>query len=166
METEKLYKKIRRLLIFFSLALVVSGITAIPVQWEMEQLIKMRFLVPSELMPWLYKVKEGIDYTSLNHSYLLYGFDWLAFAHIVIALFFIGPIKDPVKNIFIIETGMIACVLIFPLAFICGSMRGIPLFWTLIDCSFGVIGLIPLYLARKYTRQLEEKISTNTLSTI
>ena len=43
---------------------------------------------------------------------------------------------------------MIACVLIVPLALICGPLRGIPPFWQLIDCSFGVFGIIPLWLCR------------------
>ena len=37
---------------------------------------------------------------------------------------------------------------IFPLAFIMGSIRGIPFWWQLVDCSFGVIGLmvmVPVY---------------------
>jgi hypothetical protein len=33
------------------------------------------------------------------HPWLAYGTDWLAFAHIVIAVFFIGPFVDPVQNI-------------------------------------------------------------------
>lgn len=50
---------------------------------------------------------------------------------------------------------MIACVGIIPLAFICGSIRGIPFYWQLIDCSFGVFGIIPLLLLNKYIKQLQ-----------
>ncbi|HTE00618.1 MAG TPA: hypothetical protein VK668_15100, partial [Mucilaginibacter sp.] len=50
--------------------------------------------------------------------------------------------------------GMIACVMIFPLAFIAGPVRGIPIYWRFIDCSFGIIGFIPLYYTRKYIKQL------------
>jgi hypothetical protein len=52
---------------------------------------------------------------------------------------------------------MIACVAIIPLAFICGSIRQIPLYWRLIDCSFGVFGIIPLYLCRKWIKELEKE---------
>ena len=45
--------------------------------------------------------------------------------------------------------GMIACMLVVPLALICGPLRGIPFFWRLIDCSFGILGFIPLWMARK-----------------
>ena len=44
---------------------------------------------------------------------------------------------------------LLACVLVIPLALTCGALRGIPWFWRLIDCSFGVFGLIPLALARQ-----------------
>jgi hypothetical protein len=94
---------------------------------------------------------------------LSYGTDWLAFAHIVIAVAFIGPWRDPVKNIWVIEFGMIACIMVFPLAFIAGGIRDIPLFWKLIDCSFGVLGFIPLYYCYSLIKQLE-RIESKVLS--
>lgn len=86
-----------------------------------------------------------------------YGTDWLAFAHIVIAVVFIGPLKDPVRNVWVIQFGMIACILIIPLALICGPIRQIPFYWQLIDCSFGVIGIIPLYKCYQLIRRLENQ---------
>jgi hypothetical protein len=72
----------------------------------------------------------------------------------VIAIAFLGPLKDPVKNIWVVEFGMIACVLVIPLALICGAIRDIPLYWRLIDCSFGVFGLIPLVMVWRMIRGL------------
>jgi len=72
----------------------------------------------------------------------------------MIAIAFIGPIRDTKRNIWVTEFGMIACVLIIPLAMICGPIRGIPFYWRLVDCSFGVVGIIPLWFARKYTLAL------------
>jgi len=48
---------------------------------------------------------------------------------------------------------MIACVAIIPLAFIAGTIRDIPLHWRLIDCSFGVFGIIPLIISYKLVKQ-------------
>ena len=62
----------------------------------------------------------------------------------VIAVAFIGPLRDPVKNVWVIDFGMIACAAVIPLALICGPIRGIPFWWQLIDCSFGVVGIVPL----------------------
>jgi hypothetical protein len=103
-------------------------------------------------------VHNGLTETYRTYPFIPYGTDWLAFAHIAIAIAFIGPLRDPVKNIWVIEFGMIACVLIVPTALICGSIRGIPLFWRLIDCAFGIIGIIPLWICRRYIKMLQNKI--------
>jgi len=42
------------------------------------------------------------------------------------------------------RVGSIACMLIIPFALIVGYFRGIPVWWRLIDCSFGIVGLVPL----------------------
>ena len=51
--------------------------------------------------------------------------------------------------------GIIACMLVIPLALICGAIRQIPIGWRLIDCSFGVVGAILLAYALKIIRALE-----------
>jgi len=86
-----------------------------------------------------------------------YGTDWLAFAHLVIALLFVGPFRDPVRNVWVIQFGMIACVAVIPLALVCGPLRGIPFYWQLLDCSFGVFGFIPLWFVHKYTKEVADR---------
>ncbi len=49
---------------------------------------------------------------------------------------------------------MLCCLAILPLALIAGPLRGIPLWWQLIDISFGVFGLIPLWIVRKQIKTL------------
>jgi len=49
-----------------------------------------------------------------------------------------------VRNKWVITFGLIACAGVIPLALIAGQVRGIPFAWRLIDCSFGVVGGIPL----------------------
>jgi hypothetical protein len=44
---------------------------------------------------------------------------------------------------------------IWPLALICGPIRGIPFYWQLIDCSFGFFGMIPLLLCLRDVGRLE-----------
>ena len=152
-----LLKKIRRMLLFFIVALALSGITAFPVETELKWLLQHTDLMPDRLTNFLHTIYNAISQTNQQYPYIAYGFDWLAFAHLVIATAFIGPLKDPVKNIWIIEWVMIACVAIIPLAFICGPIRQIPFYWRLIDCSFGVFGIIPLYLCRKWIKELEKE---------
>jgi hypothetical protein len=36
-----------------------------------------------------------------------------------------------------------------------GPIRGIPFYWQIIDCSFGVVGIVPLWLVRRDIWRLE-----------
>tara|TARA_B100000809_G_scaffold222378_1_gene231298 strand:- start:361 stop:852 length:492 start_codon:yes stop_codon:yes gene_type:complete len=157
----RLLQKIRRTIIPFIILLVLSGITAFPLQTELNFLVESLEADTGILYQWLNEVSSAINYMNNTYPFLAYGTDWLAFAHIVISIFFIGVYKDPIKNIWITYTGIIACLLIFPLAFIAGYVRDIPLFWQLIDCSFGALGLIPLILIHKNTKELERLTSLN-----
>ena len=139
-----LLKKIKLALMFFIIALVLSGATAIPIDWELNLLLNY-FSSDSGMYYWLSKVLAAYVKTKDQYPFLLYGYDWLAFAHFVLAILFIGPYKDPVRNIWVIEFGLIACVLIIPFAFITGYLRNIPIGWRLIDCSFGVVGFTVLW---------------------
>jgi len=92
----------------------------------------------------------------VEHPFLFYATDWLAFGHFVIAIVFIGALRDPVRNRWLFDFGLIACVLVIPYALVFGGLRGIPIWWRLIDCSFGVFGFIPLWFCRKWTDELEQ----------
>jgi hypothetical protein len=70
---------------------------------------------------------------------------------------FIGPLRDPVRNIWVIEWAMLACVAVIPLAMIAGPIRGIPVYWRLLDCSFGVIGIIPLWIVRRWIKNMKHE---------
>ena len=144
----------RNWLKFFIVALFVSGITAIPVEKELTYIVN-HFPFEGTIKGFLEEVLIGIQHTAKDYPFLFYGYDWLAFAHIVLAILFIGPFKDPVKNKWVIQFGMIACVLIIPFAMIMGGVRGMPVWWRLVDCSFGVIGIIPLIICLRNIKKLE-----------
>lgn len=157
-----LQTRVRVLIIFFMIALAISGLTAIPLVWEVN-ILKTLFgngTWLASLMPflseWIERVYTGITETAATHPFMLYGTDWLAFAHVVIAIAFIGPLHDPARNIWVIEFGMIACILIILWGIIFGIVRGIPSFWSLIDFSFGVFGFIPLWFVRRSILQMTQ----------
>ncbi len=124
-------KKIKRLILFFIIMLVLSGITAFGVESQLNWFIQTFPSGAFFLNGWLLKVQTAIHQTNQAFPFLSYGYDWLAFAHIVIAIAFYGPYKDPQRNIWIIEWAMIACVTIIPLALIAGPVRDIPFYWCL-----------------------------------
>jgi hypothetical protein len=109
----------------------------------------------THLLSWIERVSDGLSITNARYPFLAYGTDWLAFAHLVIAVAFIGPVVEPVRNKWLITFGLIACVGVIPLALIAGAIRGIPLPWRLIDCSFGIFGCVPLLICRSSIRALE-----------
>jgi hypothetical protein len=91
---------------------------------------------------------DAIGVTNTNYPFLAYGTDWLAFAHLVIAIAFVGPYIDPARNKWVITYGLIACGAVVPFALIAGYARGVPFYWRLLDCSFGVFGSMPLLRCR------------------
>ena len=154
MKNKNQIRKIQIITVFFMAALAVSGLTAIPVKTE---IVWLQNAVPTSwgtIQQFLSTIRNALY--SCDET-ILYGFDWLAFAHVVIAILFIGVLRDPVRNIWVVEFGMIACILILPFAFVMGNERGIPLWWQLIDCSFGVFGIIPLWYVRNLILQLEKR---------
>jgi hypothetical protein len=162
MESKRTIRQVRILLVFFVTALVASGLTAFPLEWETRLLAawfgegtSMATVFPG-LAWWLSQVHQALVATYASYPFLAYGTDWLAFAHIVIGIAFWGPVKDPVRNIWVVEFGMIACVLVIPLALVCGPIRGIPFYWRLIDCSFGVFGLLVLAIVHAMIRRVTQ----------
>ena len=154
-------RQIRKWIIFFMIALFLSGLTAIPLGSELSFLSRC-FSPQTMIGAWIDKVYIGIVSMNKQYPFLAYGYDWLAFAHFVLAILFIGPLKDPVRNKWVIDFGIIACLLIVPFAFIAGHYRCIPMAWRVIDCSFGMLGLIPLSICRSKILQVE-KIMTKTI---
>jgi hypothetical protein len=152
MDHARALRSIRALLAFFIAALALSGLTAIPLRAELalaERILAHASWAPDALLSWLRLVAVALETSLQGYPFLAYGTDWLAFAHIVIALAFLGPLLNPARNRWVIEWGLAACVLVIPTALIFGALRGIPLWWRLVDCSFGVFGLIPLWWARR-----------------
>lgn len=158
---EKQTKIIRRWVIFFMIILFASGLTAVPAEAELSFLSRC-FPSDTKIGGWIEKIYTGVANTNKDYPFIAYGYDWLAFAHFVLAILFIGPLKDPVRNKWVIEFGMIACLLIIPFALVAGHFRGIPLWWRLIDCSFGLLGIIPLNICLKKIKQLELIIIKNS----
>lgn len=154
----ELLASIRFWLSFFIFGLVFSGLTALPLEretsWLTDFLAKYPVL-PDGIVLWLTRVHDALHSNNINFPFLAYGTDWLAFAHFVLAIAFLGPMRDPVRNKWVLQFGLIACFAVFPLALIAGPLRGIPLTWRLIDCSFGVFGAIPLLICLNRVKHLE-----------
>jgi hypothetical protein len=155
-----LLRPIRIWLAIVILGLFLSGVTAFPLEHELDLLVRgashLNFAVHAPAVKARFlRVDHALTDTNTRYPFLAYGTDWLAFAHIVIAILFIGPYLDPIRNKWVVTWGLIASIGVFFLAFIAGPIRGIPLYWRLIDASFGVICGAILVLVLHKIGQLE-----------
>lgn len=146
MPTPSPTRRFRISIALFIFGLVVSGITAFP-------LLTLTDIVRNHLgtqgcccePPTFYdNIHFGLVDTYGKYPWVGYGTDWLGFGHLVIALFFIGPFMRPETSRGNLICGIIACIAVIPFAMIAGEVREIPMYWMLVDCSFGVIGMLPL----------------------
>jgi hypothetical protein len=149
----------------FIIGLVLSGVTAFPLLLELKILATALGVGDatspeghSGLTFWILTVRHGLEQTYGRYPWIAYGTDWLAFGHLVIAMFFVGPLVNPCSGRATIYTGIVACAAVIPLALICGPIRGIPLYWRLVDCSFGVLGVIPLIYCLRLIPQIERSM--------
>jgi hypothetical protein len=167
---QQLKRRIRLLTSIFVAGLVLSGATAIPLETELNAGVSLLGIAESPggsavgLYGWLVRVRDALHETNSRYPFIAYGFDWLAFGHFVIAIAFIGALRDPARNVWLFQFGMIACVLVVPYAIVFGGLRGIPICWRLIDCAFGVAGFIPMWLCRRFTGELNELTRTRGIS--
>lgn len=155
-------RRIRILVGLFVVGLVLSGVTAFPLGVEARALD--RFLHGSAwpvarhlpfLVAWIDRASAGLTAAYARFPFLAYGTDWLAYGHLTIAAAFWGPYRDPVRNVWVLKFGLIACAGVIPLALICAPLRGVPLWWTPVDGSFGIFGALPVYAAYRLARGLE-----------
>jgi len=153
--------KFRLWLGVFMVGLVVSGATAFFIvpglglldAWFGTESFMADWYGP--LAAWISTVHDGVVEIGDEQPWMFYGTDWLAFGHVMIAVAFVGPWVRPVPNKWVIDFGIIACIAVIPAALLMGPVRGIPFFWQVIDCSFGVLGIIPLLICRRTIRQME-----------
>lgn len=154
--------RFRVVMSLFIAGLVVSGVTAFPLLLELRMLSQMLGVGDAQspegyrgLTFWILTVRHGLEHTYADYPWIAYGTDWLAFGHLIIATFFIGPLIYPLTSRPTLYTGIVACLAVIPLALICGPIRSIPFYWRLIDCSFGVVGVLPLLYCLKLVKKME-----------
>ena len=142
----------------FIAGLILSGLTAFPLVHEtafLARTLTAHPFLPASIITWVARVHLALADQGLRYPFLAYGTDWLAFAHLVLAIAFLGPLADPVRNKWVLQFGVLACIAVLPLALIAGPLRGIPPLWRLIDCSFGIFGAIPLLICLHKVKKLE-----------
>jgi hypothetical protein len=160
---DRLRSRIRGWTLFFICGLFVSGATAVPIRTEVAlgaRVLGQDFTaggaIPPRVSAWLRTVHDAVEATANQAPLMFYGTDWLAFGHFVIGLAFVGALRDPVRNRWLYQFGMMACALVPIWALVFGQLRGIPLWWRMIDAAFGVVGFLPMWLCNRWVSELED----------
>lgn len=154
----RLRRKIKAAIIITIIGLLLNGLSAIPLKHELNILLSKPDALPKFLRDWWVYVDKGLTATNNNYPFMRYGFDWLAFAHVLIAIAFIGPLQDPIKNQWVIIWGMIASALSIVMAFGWEHVRGIPIWWSCIDAAIAVVAFIILLLCNKWIQDLKRAL--------
>ena len=154
-------KRAKLMLAIIVFGLLVSGITVWPAIPELKTDVRMVWgdIEPTGVLhSFVLQAIAGLESMNSNYPFMLYAHDWLAFAHIGLAILFAGAIKDPIRNIWIVQCGLIMCALIPVLAGICIPIRGIPfiLFW--IDFAFAPAAALPLWIALRDIKRTEARL--------
>lgn len=139
----------------FILGLIISGLTTFPLRTELAVLTRISDASSlSGFSNWIGFVDSGLRETYSRFPFFGYATDWLGFGHLVIAAFFILPFIWPRQYRGVLFVGLAACAGVLVTAFVSGPFRGIPIYWRLIDCSFGIVGAIPLLYCLRLGKQL------------
>jgi hypothetical protein len=148
----------------FILGLIISGLTTFPLRSELALLTRIfgaSSLSDSNHLSgfshWISFVNSGLRETYSHFPFFGYATDWLGFGHLVIAAFFILPLIWPQQYRGVLFVGLAACGGVLVTAFVSGPFREIPIYWRLIDCSFGIVGAIPLVYCLCLDKQLENR---------
>ncbi len=150
----------KMMLAIVSFGLFVSAVTIWPAQWELETLVSVVWgdrEATGAMHRFLLEVIEALDTIGARYPFLWYGYDWLAFAHLMLAILFAGAIRDPIRNVWVIQFGLICCALVPVLAAVFVPIRGLPLGWLVVDFAFAPAAAVPLWIALRDVRGFERR---------
>ncbi len=149
------------MLAIVAFGLFVSGVTIWPAVWELKTAVGLVWgnAAPTgTIHRFLLEVLSAIESVKAEHPFLLYAGDWLAFAHIVLAILFAGAARDPVRNVWIVQCGLVMCLGVPVLAAICVPLRGLPWQWFLVDSAFAPAAGLPLWIALRDIRRAQRSL--------
>lgn len=156
-----LLRRIRWMAAIFIGGLVLSGLTAVPLETELALARRaLTFLESGQpsakggLAARIERVHTGVRETNERPPFTAYGTDRLAFGQLMIARAMMGVWRDPVRHVWVWWFAGLACLLVIPWSLGFGALRGTPWGWRLVDCWFGVAGLTPAGLGLSWTRRL------------
>ena len=86
------------MLTLVAVGLFLSGVTVWPAVSELKAAVHWIWgqeAANGGLHGFILRAIEGLEETKARYPFMLYAHDWLAFAHIMLAILFAGAIRDP-----------------------------------------------------------------------
>lgn len=125
-------------------------------------LSRMEIATPdtSHSFRWLQHIQLQLGRDSDLHPMLHFCADLFAFVQLVFALALIGPLRNPIRNQWVIQFGILACCGLIPVALILGPWHGLPMAWRLVSCGAALCGIVTLMLCRHYITLYENVIES------
>ncbi len=151
----RLRRNIRAAIIITILGLIGSGLSSFPLLTELNIALHFKHMLPSMFKEWFVNVKQAVKYNHDTYPLMLYGYDWLGFSHFFIAMAFIGPLQDPVKNQWVVRWGMLVSGITILIALVAERFRDIPFFWSMIDALIGAGALLILWICNRWINELK-----------
>jgi hypothetical protein len=148
-----LERKIRMATWVTIIGLVINGLTALSLSRDLSVALSFKSLLPDSFYNWFVTVQAAVTDTKAHYAFMLYGYDWLGFAHLFIAIAFIGVLKDPIKNEWVVQFGMIVSALTVVIALLFERLRDIPFTWSMVDVVIGIGAFIILYLCSRWINE-------------
>jgi len=149
--------RIRLCLGVFILVLLAGGAACFPLLSEAQFLYRAahaRGIFGPAIREWAQAVYAALLETNARYPFLFYGTDWVAFGHFALAIAFIGPMRDPVRNVWMAQFGAVLCLLAIPWALGFGHLRGIPPWARAVTCVGGLGGFLLFWHVLRCIRQL------------
>lgn len=155
-------KRAKWLVGLVGVGLFVSGMTIWPALWELRTFVDLVWgpgPAGGDVHGLMLQAIEGLESLEAERPLLLYGYDWLAFAHIMLAVLFLGAMRDLVRNVWVVQFGLIACAAVPILAGVCIPLRGIPFGWFWVDFAFAPAAAAPLWVALRDIRRVGKAVA-------
>ena len=108
-EQARLHRKIRWMTGLIMVGLFISGATAFPLETEVTWLSRWCTALGNPICDWMWTVRTALQETNAKYPFMAYGTDWMAFAHIMLTVLFVGALLNPVRNKWLFQFGLICC---------------------------------------------------------
>jgi len=156
-------KRTKLMLAIVVFGLIVSAVTIWPAIPELKMAVSIAWgdAEPTgTLHKFVLQAIDGLEAMEADYPFMLYAHDWLAFALIMLAILFAGAIKDPVRNIWIVQCGLIMCALVPIIPVICIPIRNLPWIWFWMDFAFAPAAALPLWIALRDIKRAEAEMNS------